>query len=107
MLLHIHVRSIPYKLIGATKFYDRAEIRDAIAYLRLLAFPFDDMSFLRVIGKPRRSSTEPLGTRTYKNPKAFASLLGYWSQIYSSAGIEKTLDSQLATSECEKKGEKA
>ncbi|MBR2342219.1 MAG: UvrD-helicase domain-containing protein [Alphaproteobacteria bacterium] len=48
------VRSIPYKLIGATKFYDRAEIRDAIAYLRLLAFPFDDMSFLRVIGKPRR-----------------------------------------------------
>lgn len=52
------VRSIPYKLIGATKFYDRAEIRDAIAYLRLLAFPFDDMSFLRVIGKPRRGFGE-------------------------------------------------
>lgn len=48
------VRSIPYKLVGATKFYDRAEIRDAIAYLRLLVYPFDDMSFLRVIGKPRR-----------------------------------------------------
>ena len=47
-------RGIPYKLIGATKFYDRAEIRDVIAYLRLLAYPFDDMSFLRVIGKPRR-----------------------------------------------------
>ena len=57
-------------------------------------------------GETLASSTEPLGTRTYKNPKAFASLLGYWSQIYSSAGIEKTLDSQLATSECEKKGEK-
>lgn len=52
------VRSIPYKLIGATKFYDRAEIRDAIAYLRLLVFPFDDMSFLRVIGKPRRGFGE-------------------------------------------------
>ena len=47
-------RGIPYRLIGATKFYDRAEIRDAIAYIRLLVHPFDDMSFLRVIGKPRR-----------------------------------------------------
>ena len=47
-------RGIPYKLVGATKFYDRAEIRDAIAYLRLMVYPFDDISFLRVIGKPRR-----------------------------------------------------
>ena len=47
-------RGLPYKLIGATKFYDRMEIRDAIAYLRLLVYPFDDISFLRVITKPRR-----------------------------------------------------
>ena len=47
-------RGLPYKLIGATKFYDRMEIRDAIAYLRLLVYPFDDISFLRVIAKPRR-----------------------------------------------------
>ena len=47
-------RGIPYKLIGATKFYDRAEIRDAIAYLRLLVYTFDDISFMRIIGKPRR-----------------------------------------------------
>lgn len=47
-------REIPYKLIGATKFYDRMEIRDVIAYLRLLVYPFDDISFLRVITKPRR-----------------------------------------------------
>ena len=47
-------RGIPYRLIGATKFYDRMEIRDAIAYIRLLVHPFDDMSFLRAIGKPRR-----------------------------------------------------
>ena len=47
-------RGIPYRLIGATKFYDRMEIRDAICYIRLLVHPFDDMSFLRVIGKPRR-----------------------------------------------------
>ena len=47
-------RQIPYRLIGATKFYDRMEIRDAIAYIRLLVHPFDDMSFMRIIGKPRR-----------------------------------------------------
>ena len=47
-------RQIPYRLIGATKFYDRMEIRDVIAYIRLLVHPFDDMSFLRIIGKPRR-----------------------------------------------------
>ena len=47
-------RQIPYRLIGATKFYDRAEIRDAIAYIRLLVHPFDDMSFFRIISKPRR-----------------------------------------------------
>ena len=47
-------RGIPYRLVGATKFYDRAEIRDAIAYLRLLVYPFDDISFMRIIGKPSR-----------------------------------------------------
>ncbi|MCL2338524.1 MAG: UvrD-helicase domain-containing protein [Proteobacteria bacterium] len=47
-------RGIPYRLIGATKFYDRAEIKDAIAYLRLLVYPFDDLSFLRAISRPRR-----------------------------------------------------
>ena len=47
-------RGVPYKLIGATKFYDRSEIRDVIAYLRLLVYPFDDISFMRIIGKPRR-----------------------------------------------------
>ena len=47
-------RGLPYKLIGATKFYDRAEIRDAIAYIRLLVYPFDDISFERIISKPSR-----------------------------------------------------
>ena len=47
-------RGVPYKLIGATKFYDRMEIRDAIAYIRLMVYPFDDISFERIISKPRR-----------------------------------------------------
>ena len=59
-------RGIPYKLIGATKFYDRMEIRDCIAYLRLLVYPFDDMSFLRVITKPRRG----FGDKAIENLRA-------------------------------------
>lgn len=47
-------KQIPYKLVGATKFYDRMEIRDAIAYVRLLVYPFDNISFERIIAKPRR-----------------------------------------------------
>ena len=47
-------RGIPYRLVGATKFYDRAEVRDVIAYVRLLVYPFDDISFERIISKPRR-----------------------------------------------------
>ena len=45
---------IPYRLIGATKFYDRMEIRDVIAYLRVLVHPEDDVSFARVLARPRR-----------------------------------------------------
>ena len=59
-------RGIPYKVIGATKFYDRMEIRDVIAYLRLLVYPFDDMSFLRVIGKPKRG----FGPKAIENLRA-------------------------------------
>ncbi|MDR2412987.1 MAG: UvrD-helicase domain-containing protein [Rickettsiales bacterium] len=47
-------RQISHRLIGAMKFYDRAEIRDVIAYARLLCFPFDDLSFKRIIGSPKR-----------------------------------------------------
>lgn len=45
---------IPYRLVGTTKFYDRMEIRDVIAYVRLLVHPTDDVSFGRVIARPRR-----------------------------------------------------
>jgi DNA helicase-2/ATP-dependent DNA helicase PcrA len=47
-------REIAYQVIGGTKFYERAEIKDAIAYLSLLANPFDAVSFTRVANSPRR-----------------------------------------------------
>ena len=50
--------NIPYRLIGTIKFYERAEIRDVIAYIRLLVYPFDDISFTRIISKPSRGFGE-------------------------------------------------
>jgi DNA helicase-2/ATP-dependent DNA helicase PcrA len=47
-------REIAYQVIGGTKFYERAEIKDAIAYLSLLTNPFDLVSFTRVVNSPRR-----------------------------------------------------
>jgi len=46
--------SIPYRLIGAVRFYDRREIRDLMAYLKLIANPFDDEAFRRAVAVPRR-----------------------------------------------------
>ncbi|HEU4980510.1 MAG TPA: UvrD-helicase domain-containing protein [Solirubrobacterales bacterium] len=45
---------LPYQVIGGTKFYERAEIKDAIAYLQLLVNPADEVSFSRVVNSPRR-----------------------------------------------------
>ena len=47
-------RGIPYHVVGGMKFYHRAEVRDIIAYLRLINNPGDDVSLQRIINKPRR-----------------------------------------------------
>jgi DNA helicase-2/ATP-dependent DNA helicase PcrA len=47
--------SIPYKIIGGTQFYDRQEIKDLLAYIRLIVNPFDQISFKRCINTPARS----------------------------------------------------
>ncbi|GIK98576.1 MAG: DNA helicase [Alphaproteobacteria bacterium] len=45
---------VPYRVIGGPRFYERQEIRDAIAYLRLVHQPDDDLAFERIVNKPRR-----------------------------------------------------
>jgi DNA helicase-2/ATP-dependent DNA helicase PcrA len=45
---------VPYQVIGGTKFYERAEVKDAVAYLSLLANPADQVSFARIVNSPRR-----------------------------------------------------
>ena len=54
--------SIPYKIISGVKFYERQEIRDIIAYLRLVTNNNDDLAFERIVNRPKRS----IGTTTLK-----------------------------------------
>lgn len=54
-LEEIFIRSaVPYKIMGGTKFYERAEIKDALAYLVAVANPADEMAMRRIINRPRR-----------------------------------------------------
>ena len=59
---------VPYRVVGGPRFYERQEIRDALAYLRLINQPADDLAFERVINTPRRG----IGTTTVQSLHALA-----------------------------------
>ncbi|MFZ3577825.1 DNA helicase PcrA [Virgibacillus sp. DJP39] len=61
--------TIPYQMVGGTKFYDRKEIKDMVAYLRLITNPHDDFSFERVVNVPKRG----IGKTTVDRMRAHAS----------------------------------
>lgn len=60
--------NIAYQMVGGTKFYDRKEIKDMIAYLRLITNPNDDLSFERVVNVPKRG----IGQTTVDRLRAYA-----------------------------------
>ncbi|MCP4408156.1 MAG: UvrD-helicase domain-containing protein [Gammaproteobacteria bacterium] len=83
---------IPYKVSGGTSFFESAEIKDIIAYLRLLANPEDDPAFLRIINTPRRgigaSTLEKLGlhaNQRHSNLFTAARELGFLNQLPENA----------------------
>ena len=59
---------IPYRILGGTKFYERAEIKDCVAYLRLIHQAKDDLSFERIVNNPKRS----IGDTSLKSIYEFA-----------------------------------
>ncbi len=59
---------LAYRIIGGARFYERREIRDAIAYLRVIAQPDDDLAFERIVNTPRRG----LGSVTLQTINVFA-----------------------------------
>ncbi len=81
-------RRIPYFLSGGSSFFDKTEIKDVMAYLRLLCNPGDDNAFLRVINTPRRE----IGAATLEQLSAHAGELGTsLLQASLDAGIERRL----------------
>jgi len=65
-------RGMPYKLVGATRFYERREIKDVMAYLRLVHNPYDSMGLARIMNVPPRG----IGQQTISQLAAWATELG-------------------------------
>ncbi|HEY9794851.1 MAG TPA: DNA helicase PcrA [Leptolyngbyaceae cyanobacterium] len=104
---------VPYIIVGGLKFYDRKEIKDAVAYLRAIANPDDTVSLLRIINTPRRgigqatvdnlvtaaqelgvslweilsdnTSVNTLAGRSAKGVNSFAELIGRWQEQVENA----------------------
>ena len=84
--------NLPYTFIGGTKFFERLEIRDAIAYLRLSVNKYDDFSLKRVINKPKRA----IGKVTIEKLEATAKGLNIpIFELISSHFFEKTLQESI------------
>ena len=70
--LKLQGHGVPYQISGGTSFFSRAEIKDVMAYLRLLINPDDDAAFLRIINTPRRQ----IGTKTVAQLSGYAQQRG-------------------------------
>jgi DNA helicase-2/ATP-dependent DNA helicase PcrA len=69
----LRIARLPYRIVGGTKFFERAEIKDALAYLRILVNPKSDVDFVRVINTPARG----IGGTTIERLQSFASARGF------------------------------
>ena len=78
---------MPYRILGGTKFYERAEIKDCVAYLRLIHQPKDDLAFGRIVNNPKRS----IGESTTKLIHEFSNQNSVSLEIASKTLIEKNL----------------
>lgn len=103
-LEEIFIRSaLPYKIMGGTKFYDRAEIKDALAYVVAVANPADELAVRRILNKPRRGIGDVTETSiaryaadqgiTFRDALANASALGVGPKIQAAVA---QLDAVLA-----------
>ena len=72
-------KSIPYKVIGGVRFYERKEVKDLLAYLRVIANPHDEVSLRRIINTPKRG----LGDRAIASIDALAAAEGvsFWRAL--------------------------
>src|SRR5690554_5468538 len=79
--------SLPYRIVGGLRFYERAEIKDILAYLRIVTNPADDVSLLRIINKPTRG----IGRTTLDRLIAIAARRGLSIRDALAVSIEERL----------------
>jgi len=78
---------MPYRILGGTKFYERLEIKDCVAYLRLIHQEKDDLAFERIVNNPKRS----IGDATLKTVHEFAKKNNFSLEVASIKMIEQNL----------------
>ena len=78
---------IPYRILGGTKFYERAEIKDCVAYLRLIYQTKDDLAFERIVNNPKRA----VGESTIKNIYEYSKINSLTLESSSRKMIEENL----------------
>jgi DNA helicase-2/ATP-dependent DNA helicase PcrA len=85
---HLIQKQIPYRVYGGLRFFERAEIKDALAYMRLLENRADDTSFERVVNLPTRG----IGAKTLAQVRDYAraNSLSLWEAAMSNAGGQLT-----------------
>ena len=80
-------RGVPYAVVGSVKFYDRKEIKDAVAYLKTVVNPSDEVSLKRIINEPRRG----IGSTTVAHVDRFAQAnrIGFFEALRRADGIQQ------------------
>ncbi len=78
---------MPYRILGGTKFYERAEIKDCVAYLRLVYQEKDDLAFERIVNNPKRS----IGETTLKDVHTFSKKNSLCLEISAKRMIDQNL----------------
>jgi len=90
---------IAYKMVGGVKFYERAEIKDLISYLRLVANPHDDFSLRRIINRPKRGlgkvTVDKIIANAHEARKSIYDYLAHHAQELESLTSKKAMESLL------------
>jgi len=83
----LRYENIPYVLIGGQQFFDRKEVKDAVAYLRVLVNPRDEVNLLRILNYPRRGIGETTADRLIRFSAEGA--LPLWEVLANPSGVEE------------------